>query len=109
MITIPPRRLLPLVTGFTLWASAFVSLYGVNAIACRFAWPRPFHRGILLLLLALHLVVLGWMTLRCWRRRRSQQDVRAAFIESVGLGLTIAALAATLLTFAPSLVLSTCG
>ena len=109
MITIPPRRLLLLVAGFTLWAGAFLSLYGVNAVGCAFAWPRPLHRGILLSLLVLHLGALGWMAFRCWRRRRSQQDARAAFVESVGLGVTIAALTATLLTFAPSLVLSPCA
>lgn len=106
MTALAPRRLLVLVAGFTLWASAFLLLYGVNAVGCAFEWPRALHRGALLSLVLLHTGALGWMTFHCWRRWRSQ---RAAFVESVGLGVTIAALAATLLTFTPSLLLSLCS
>lgn len=108
MIQVPPRRLLLLVAGFILWAGAFLTLYGVNAVGCAFAWPSALQRGILLALLALHLVALGWLAWYCWQRRRARADDRVGFVDYVGFGATIAALAATVLTFAPSLVLTLC-
>ena len=107
MIHVPPRRLLLLVAGFILWAGAFLTLYGVNAVGCAFAWPRPLQRGILLTLLALHIAALGYLAWYCWQRRRASDRTR--FVEYVGLGATVSALAATLLTFAPSLVLTLCN
>jgi len=106
MSQVPPRRLLWLTAGFTLWAGAFLALYGVNAVGCAFAWPSALQRGVLLTLLALHLAALGYLAWRCWQLRQSHG--RPAFLEYVGFGATISALAATLLTFAPSLVLSLC-
>lgn len=106
MMQAPPRRLLLLAAGFILWAGAFLTLYGVNAVGCAFAWPRSLQRGILLTLLALHVAALGLLAWRDWKRRQVLD--RADFVESVGLGATISALAATLLTFAPSLVLTLC-
>ena len=106
MNQVPPRRLLLLAAGFILRAGAFLTLYGVNAVGCAFAWPHPLQRGILVTLLALHIAALGWLAWYCWRRRRAQG--RARFLEHVGFGATISALVATLLTFAPSLVLSLC-
>ncbi|WP_116811377.1 hypothetical protein [Steroidobacter cummioxidans] len=106
MIQVPPRRLLLLAAGFILWAGAFLTLYGVNAVGCAFAWPRPLQRGILLTLLALHIAALGYLAWYCWQQRRAHDRMR--FVEYVGFGATISALAATLLTFAPSLVLTLC-
>lgn len=108
--TVPPRRLVLLVAGFTLWANALVTLYGVNAIGCAFAWPSAIQRAILLVLLAAHLAVLGWIVVRHRRRYQvSQQAPRPIpFVEYVGLGAAIAATAATLFTLAPSLVLRLC-
>ena len=100
------QRLLLLAAGFALWASAFVVLYGLNAVGCAFEWPQRLQRGLLLTALALHLTALAWLAWHCWQRRR---DCSASgFLEYVGLGATVAALAATLLTFAPSVVLTLC-
>jgi len=111
-VTVPPRTLLLLAVGFTLWSSALVSLYSVHAIGCAFAWPPAVLRAILLSLATLHLVALAWMSLWCWRRWRSRQEDAPRslpFLEFVGLGATIAALGATLFTVAPALVLNLCS
>jgi len=101
--------LLLLVAGFTGWAAALLSLYGVNAIACAFAWQHSLHRAVLLSLLALHLTALGSLSVHCWRRWRSPNGTRpATFIEYLGLATTIAAVGATAFTLAPSLILSLC-
>ncbi len=106
MMQAPPRRLLLLAAGFVVWAWAFVALYGINAVGCAFAWPRPLQRGILLSLLALHIAALGYLAWRGWQRRQANDCT--GFVEDVGFGATVSALAATLLTFAPSLVLTLC-
>lgn len=107
---VPPRRLLLLAVGFVLWAHALLAVYAVNAIGCAFAWPHALQRGSLVLLLAAHLAVLGWLAVRHWRRYRASQDaVRPIpFVEYVGLGAIVAAWVATLFTLAPSFVLSLC-
>lgn len=111
MSTVPPRRLLLLVSGFILWACALLTLYGVHALGCAFDWPSAVHRGLLSSLLASYMAVLARLSARRWRRWRLQRDVgvpNATFIEYLALILTIAALVATLLTLAPSFTLSLC-
>lgn len=105
MMRLTSRPLL-LAAGFSIWASAFVVLYGVNAIGCAFTWSQSLQRGGLLILLALHLAALAWLTWRCWQQRRTTGA--AGFVQAVGFGATLAALAATLLTFSPSLILTLC-
>ncbi len=108
--TVQPRRLLLLAVGFAIWASALVTLYGVHAVGCAFGWPPALLRGSLVTLLAIHIVALAWIIVRHLRRHRSSQDAPRPipFIEYVGVGAAIAALAATLFTFAPSFILSQC-
>jgi hypothetical protein len=104
MIQGRPQRLFILAAGFIVWASAFLTLYGVNAIGCAFEWPRPLQRGVLIALLGLHTAALGCWTWYCWRRLQAHDD----FIAYVGCGASTAALVAMLLTFAPSFALTLC-
>lgn len=110
MSTEPPR-LLTLVIGFVIWSSGLVSLYGLNAIGCAFTWPHAVQRSALLLLLAAHVGALAWMSVSCWRRWRTRDgdsSQTTLFMNDVALGTTFAALAATILTLAPSFVLTLC-
>lgn len=110
-MTVAPRTLLLLAVGFTLWASAFVALYGVHALGCAFGWPLVLHRAIMLGLLGLHLAALAWMSSWCWRRWRTRGNAEPRplpFLELIGFGATIAALLATVFTFAPSFLLKLC-
>jgi hypothetical protein len=104
----PPRGLWWLGAGFAVWCSALVLLYAVHAIGCAFAWPTGSLRLSLVVGLAAHLLALGWM----WRHIARNDTFRAwaggAFLQRVVVWTLMAALAATLVTLAPPLLLSTC-
>ena len=106
----PPRRLLWLVAGFLVWAHAFVALYAVNAVGCAFTWPPTLQRGALWLLLVLHLIALGWIVARFWRRYHASQEAPrpAPFVAYVGLGVASVAWLSTLFSLAPSFFVSLC-
>lgn len=97
----PPRMLLWLVAGFTVWGSGLVALYALHAVGCAFGWPAGPLRLWLAAILLAHLALLAVM-LRLLRRPR------ADFLRTAAVWATMAALAATLLTLAPPLVLTTC-
>jgi hypothetical protein len=110
MSTVPPRRLLLLVAGFAVWAGGLLTLYGVNALGCAYGWPTGIQRGVLLILLALHLLALAWLVITSRRRHLAQGEKPrpTPFIQYVGLGAALAAWVATLLTLAPSAFLHPC-
>jgi|SRR5690606_37506227 uncharacterized membrane protein YidH (DUF202 family) len=92
------RPLLPRLTGFTIWAGAFGVLYGVQALGCVWHWPEALHRGSLIILWLIALVVLGALSWAQWKhvgRQREQKQRRYDFL------VTLAATAATLVTFFP--------
>jgi hypothetical protein len=104
---VSPRRLWWLLAGFGVWCSALVILYAVHAIGCAFAWsPGSLRLGLALVFLA-HLIVIGWM----WRDHAAaspDSGPTGTFLHTVFIWTLIAALAASLLTFGPMLVLATC-
>lgn len=109
MNTLPPRRLLHFASGFTIWAGGLMTLYGVHALGCTFAWPAGLLRGILLALFGAHTAILAWLTLRLWRHWRARHEMQPGiFIRYVAFSTTTAAMCATLFTLAPTLVLSLC-
>jgi hypothetical protein len=106
---VPPRRLWWLGAGFVVWCSALVFLYALHAIGCTFGWPSGPLRGTLAVVLLVHLAAIGWM----WRglagsRPDAAQGDSGDFVHTVVIWTLIAAMAASLITFAPSLLLATC-
>jgi hypothetical protein len=96
--------------GFGVWCSALVAAYAFHAIGCAFGWSAGSLRLVLALVIVVHLIVLGWM----WHDRAADRSEpgfgpTGAFLHTVSIWTLIAALAATLLTFGPTLVLATCA
>lgn len=108
MTATPPSRLLLLVVGFIVWSVAFIALYAVNAIGCGFGWDAGFQRALLIGLFALHTAILGGFVLGIVRHLRGAGTEPARTLAWAGLGLTVAALASTVLVFVPSLFASMC-
>ncbi len=106
---VPPRQLWLLAAGFLVWCSALVVLYALHAIGCAFGWQVGALRWSLAIVLLAHLIVIAWM----WRhlataRPDPELGQVAVFLQTVVVWTLIAALVATVITFAPSLVLKTC-
>jgi len=107
--TVPPRRLWWLGAGFVVWCSALVALYALHAIGCVFAWPTASLRWSLVIVFVVHLLGIAWM----WRKFASAEPDPAfgatgSFLHAAIMWTAIAAFVATLLTFGPPLLLSTC-
>jgi|TARA_A100001391_G_scaffold202437_2_gene192033 hypothetical protein len=107
---VPPRSILVIVLGFGVWTVAFVGLYAVNAIGCAFAWPSTVQRAVMIgLALAASgsmMAVAGW-SIGHWRRAANAPRPAPGLARIGAMGST-AALAATILVFAPSLFASMC-
>jgi hypothetical protein len=110
-----PLRFQPLllVAGFVIWSSAFVVLYGLNGLGCEAGWhqrgvgPVSLLRAVLLASWVVHL--LAFIPLAQVVRGLSQSDDGPRrFYRPAAIGVTIAALAATIWTGAPVAVLSAC-
>lgn len=100
------RALWPILSGFTLWAIAFVALYGLQYLGCYFGWPEGNHRAVLIAAYALTLLILaGFLAFQISAARTGGSP---STIEKIGIGTTIAALAAAAITFAPALLISAC-
>ena len=106
---VPPRQLWWLAAGFTVWCSALVALYAIQGIGCSFGWSADSLRLWLAAALLAHLTVLSWM----WRDiTRAGPPAgfgpTGAFLHWAVTATLIAALAATVITFVPPLLLATC-
>jgi hypothetical protein len=104
-----PERLWWLAVGFTIWCLALVILYALHAIGCAFGWPGGPLRLSLAAVLVLHLVAIGGLW-RYWATARLDPGPEriGAFLHTVVVWTLIAALAATVITFGPALLLTTC-
>lgn len=101
--------------GFANWSVAFVTLYGLHGIGCAHGWdavsigPTNLQR---LVQVALWLAFLSpIIVLALWQRQRRQHpenDTSRRWVALVGETLAWAGLAATLITFAPTLTASVC-
>ena len=106
---LPPRRLWWLAVGFTIWCLALAILYALHAIGCAFGWPAGALRLSLTIVLLAHLVAIGWLwRYRAAARRDPGPEQISTFLHTVVIWTLIAALAATVITFGPALLLTTC-
>lgn len=107
---VPPRSMLVIVMGFVFWSAAFVGLYAINAIGCAFAWPAALQRWVMIgltLTASGSMVVVAWWSIGHWRR--AVKAARPApSLARIGAIASVAALAATIFVFAPSLFVSMC-
>ena len=105
----PSRPLWWLAAGFTIWCLALAILYALHAIGCAFGWPTgPLRLSLAIVLLA-HLVAIGWLwRYRAAARRDPGPEPISTFLHTVVIWTLIAALAATVITFGPALLLTTC-
>lgn len=109
-------RLLLLAAGFTLWSIAFVVLYSMLSVGCEFGWDRieiglglTLQRvqlvGLFALFVAAHVLLMRIL------RPRADVDTSPAgrFITRVAWLTAIAALGASLFSFAGVFALTSCG
>lgn len=101
------RHLWPLLVGFTLWALAFILLYALQYLGCYLGWAPDIHRVALVVAYAFSLAALaGALKLQIGLLRR--RGSAATSLDRIGIGASIAALAATAITFGPTLLASAC-
>lgn len=122
-MTAPASRLLLPAVGFTLWSVAFVLIYASQSFGCAFAWDEVRLAGPLSLqraqLVALFLVATAASALAAWALRPERDGTGprgpagrpppATFLRSIGFATALAALGATLATFAPVVMLTACA
>ena len=101
------RRIWPLLAGFTLWAAAFVALYALQHLGCSLHWDPATHRLVLIAAYALAVVLLVATLILQLRRTRAGHGPISA-VHTIGIGATLAALAATVVVFLPTLLVSAC-
>jgi len=103
------RALMLLGAGFTVWAVAFVLLYGMLSVGCAFGWHEILLAGVTSLqrlqLVVLFLVHLSAIALLTVMLRRT---ARRSFLHAIGYGAAGAALAATVFTYGAVFFLSPC-
>jgi NO-binding membrane sensor protein with MHYT domain len=97
----------PILSGFSLWALAFIGLYALQYLGCYLGWDPAQHRLALIAgyIFAI-LLLLGDLAIRLRLMRQGHGSATA--LERIGLGTSIAALLATAITFAPALFVSVC-
>ena len=103
------RRLLMLGAGFTVWASAFVALYAMLSVGCRFGWDGvellaglTLQRAQLGAILLVHLAVGAALALRL------HAPAGAPFLDRAAYLAAIAALVSSIFSFAAVFALSPC-
>lgn len=103
------RRLLMLGAGFTLWAAAFVALYAMLSVGCRFGWDEIELAGGLTLqraqLVAIFLAFLGAGAALAAGLRAG---AGAPFLARAAYLAAVAALGASAFSFAAVFALSAC-
>lgn len=104
-----------LIAGFVGWALAFIVIYGLHGIGCAYGWdnipvgPTSLHR---LVQVATWLAFLPpLLTLALWlsrQRRHASPGSGRRWLALVGETTAWAGLAATIITFAPTVTTSAC-
>ena len=103
------RGLLLLAAGFTLWAVAFVVLYAMLSVGCRFGWDGIALAGDITLQRAqLVMLFLAFAAAGAWLAVRLRVGPRARFLARVAWLAALAASGAIVFSFAPVFALSEC-
>lgn len=97
-------RLWPLLLGFSIWALAFIALYAVQSLGCTWLWPETIHR---LILVGIWLAATGLLA-GTMLYLRAKPVVADRPIRRAGIAATAASIAATAITFFPTLFVSLC-
>lgn len=101
-----------LVAGLLVWSACFVVLYGLHAVGCSVGWHTPGSvasplRLALVGAWALHLAALVWLV-AVYRQATPAGDRTGKFLQLAAWTLGLVALAATLWTGAPVVLLELC-
>lgn len=106
--------LLWIIAGFVGWSLAFVAIYGLHGVGCSYGWDAiavgPTNLQRLVQITAWLAFLPPLVMLALWFRRRRTASGNSANRWLVQLGETCAwaGLAATIVTFAPTLTSSVC-
>lgn len=104
---------LMLVAGFIVWAVAFVALYAMLSVGCRFGWHEiafagtSVQRAQLIVILLVH-VAAGAAVVAMLRKRDGENGETAGFMRQASYGAALAALASTLFSFFGVFYLTEC-
>lgn len=103
------RALAMLAAGFSIWAVAFVALYAMLSVGCRFGWEGIVLSGGVTLqraqLVAIFLVAVAAGAALAYALRRR---ARASFLWRAAYGAALSALASSVFSFAAVFALSAC-
>lgn len=103
------------IAGFVIWSAAFVIIYGLHGIGCAYGWdaipigPTNLQRFVQVAVWLAFLPPLVMLALRLRRRRlQSEPGEPKRWMALVGETTAWGALAATIITFAPTATTSVC-
>lgn len=99
------RHLWPLLVGFSVWAVAFVGIYWLQYLGCLHGWEPSDHRTSLIVFYGAAVIALVLLLMFQIARERR---LKAKVFDRLGSAATVSALAATVVTLAPTLVASAC-
>lgn len=116
---VPAGRLVWIVAGFLVWSAAFVALYSMQAIGCRFGWDEmvvaggigggvSLHRVVLVVLFAISLAAAWTVVALARKRREGASGPLSSFMEVVAWLAALAALVSTAISLGPVLFLTAC-
>lgn len=115
MSTASGKRLAMLAAGFTIWASAFVALYAMLSVGCRFGWDGielaagvSLQRAQLAAIFLVHLAAGAWLATTLRPCPSSGDAATALFLRRAAWGAAVAALASTAFSFFGVFMLTAC-
>ncbi len=103
------RGLLMLAAGFTLWAAAFVVLYAMLSVGCRFGWDGiELAGGVTVQRAQLVVLFLAFLAVGAWLAVRLRTGPRAPFLSRAAYLAALAGLGSIVFSFAAVFALSEC-
>lgn len=103
------RGLFLLAAGFTLWAAAFVALYAMLSVGCRFGWDGiELAAGVTVQRAQLVALFLAFLAAGAWLAVMLRAGPRAPFLARAAYLAALAGLGASAFSFAAVFALSEC-
>ena len=99
------RHLWPLALGFGIWAFAFCTIYALQYLGCYLGWNPALHRAVLVIA---YVATIGMLAFILFYQIRLARKPQSTSLDKIGVSASLAALAATAITFAPTLFVSAC-